>query len=499
MGCTTPPAQQARQARVSAAVGDDAEDCHTDVIARKPSQPRSLAPVEEYGPPLRVAASEPGCCECRRASSPAAPERWLGDKLWYGDHDAVASRAYLSFAIDCATPAEGAVVRVVGSLPELGEWDGRRGVELLPCLDNGLPTGRWESLCIPLLQEPGEELEVSYQFALTSPDGEDRSPALWESSSVSARWVVCRPQAGEVVQVRDRIFGAVHEAASLSVTPLNEAIAAQQRTRPPTPGREDAYQFATSDVLLTFLLSVPESAGSAKGPWPVLLYLHGWFNRDTDSSAMPGLCADGWCQSPHWSASPLPREDCLVLAPQSPPAYYWLRREVWAVEDSKHFACEEYCPSMATALSELLDQTLRLHFGDPRRVYFTGVSMGGYGCLELARVLPGRAAAMALGAPHYSWNAADHRLPALVQELRGTAVWLVHGQDDVLCNYKDSELLVQLLRDVGGEAHLTSEGVEGHATRHVLFGEGSPVLDWLLSHQIAPPSPVFGLAGSPVL
>ena len=79
---------------------------------------------------------------------------------------------------------------------------------------------------------------------------------------------------------------------------------------------------------------------------------------------------------------------------------------------------------MTMAMAALDQETAEFH-GDPDRTYLTGLSLGGYGAWELARLYPHRWAAIAIAAGGIFWSYAPDRwqqastLPAEYAQRRG--------------------------------------------------------------------------------
>eukprot|EP00928_Gymnodinium_smaydae_P033939 TRINITY_DN24169_c0_g1_i2.p1 TRINITY_DN24169_c0_g1~~TRINITY_DN24169_c0_g1_i2.p1 ORF type:complete len:450 (+),score=56.10 TRINITY_DN24169_c0_g1_i2:41-1390(+) len=362
---------------------------------------------------------------------------WMNDTLWQDDSGWAAAQHYLRFTLDVATPPAGSAVRVVGSLPELGSWDHCHGVELVRCHAHGSGE-RWESLCT----------------------------------------VVC---------VQDSMFGSVEAQPRVWKSELADCLNEQWSSRPLMEGLEQPYQVATKDILMTYLVSLPRgSLGGDKMSceWPLLMYLHGYFGRNERAAIMPGLWEKGRRQTPLAGAVDL--GEFVVLSPQAPAGYYWLRRDCstgTGLEDFT-FEREEYCPSIAFALSSLLELIVSKAHVDRQRMYLCGTSMGGYGCLEYARLFPQRFAALALGAPHYAWLSAPHRVPALVSALSQARVWIFHGEDDEICSFEESRSLAQMLVAAGAKVQLTSKGVEGHDAWSKMFCSDSNIVGWFLRHEV---------------
>jgi len=63
---------------------------------------------------------------------------------------------------------------------------------------------------------------------------------------------------------------------------------------------------------------------------------------------------------------------------------------------------------LSLAIAELDAETAEFH-GDPERTYLSGLSMGGYGAWELARLYPRRWARWPFGAGGIFWSYAPER------------------------------------------------------------------------------------------
>ena len=154
--------------------------------------------------------------------------------------------------------------------------------------------------------------------------------------------------------------------------------------------------------------------------WPLMLFLHGAGERgkDTQKVAVHGPLAEVR------KGTNFP---FIIVAPQCPEERIWEN----------------------AALLRLLDEmTSRLRV-DTRRVYLTGLSMGGFGSWRLGMTQPSRFAALApicgggsmidsLAIPH-SQTEALKRLP----------VWAFHGAKDSVVPLAESERMVALFKRLG--------------------------------------------------
>ena len=164
----------------------------------------------------------------------------------------------------------------------------------------------------------------------------------------------------------------------------------------------------------------------------------------------------------------------MMVMPQCPLGNYWTDPEILAM-------------AMAT-----LDQESAEFHGDPDRTYLTGLSMGGYGAWELARLHPHRWAAIAIAAGGIFWSYEPERwqqastLPAeYARALGHTPVWLFHGQEDQMVVPRQSELMYEALKANGGHVRLWLYQGLHHDCWTRAFDE--PELPrWLLAHRSAP-------------
>jgi len=162
----------------------------------------------------------------------------------------------------------------------------------------------------------------------------------------------------------------------------------------------------------------------------------------------------------------------IIVMPQCPLNNYWTDPEM-----------------LAMAMSELDQETAEFQ-ADPERTYLTGLSMGGYGAWELARLHPGRWAAAAIAAGGIFWSYAPERwqqAPALTAEYARAVgrlpVWLFHGSEDNVVSPRQSELMYEALRASGGRVRLWIYQSLKHDCWTRAYDE--PELPrWFLSHHL---------------
>lgn len=202
--------------------------------------------------------------------------------------------------------------------------------------------------------------------------------------------------------------------------------------------------------------------------WPILLFLHGRGERGSEGMwqtqiGLPQAVRD------HPERWPF-----VIVMPQCPQANYWTD------------------PEMLEMAMAALDRETAEFRGDPERTYLSGLSLGGYGAWELARLHTRRWAAVAIAASGVFWSYAPERLqqaatlPAEYAKALGrTPVWLFHGSDDNVIAPRQSELMYQALKTAGGHVRLWYYQGLKHDCWARAYNE--PELPrWLLAHHGGP-------------
>jgi acetyl esterase/lipase len=204
--------------------------------------------------------------------------------------------------------------------------------------------------------------------------------------------------------------------------------------------------------------------------WPVILFLHGRGERGSEGMwqtqiGLPQAVRD------HPERWPF-----VIVMPQCPLSNYWTDPQMLSV-----------------AMASLDQETAEFHL-DPQRTYLTGLSLGGYGAWELARLHPQRWAAVAIAAGGIFWSYAPQRwqqastLPAeYARALGRTPVWLFQGSDDNVVIARQGELMYEALKASGGRVRFwVYQGL-----RHDCWTRayGDPEFPrWLLSHHKRAPA-----------
>jgi acetyl esterase/lipase len=209
--------------------------------------------------------------------------------------------------------------------------------------------------------------------------------------------------------------------------------------------------------------------------WPVILFLHGRGERGSEGMwqtqiGLPQAVRD------HPERWPF-----VIVMPQCPLPSYWTD------------------PDMQAMAMAALDQEAAEFHGDPERTYLTGLSLGGYGSWELARLHPRRWAAVAIAASGVFWSYAPERwqqastLPAEYAHALGrTPIWLFHGTDDTTVPPRQSEMMFAAFKAARGHIRLWLYQGLKHDCWTRAYNE--PELPrWLLAHRNEEPGSRLGV------
>ncbi len=168
-----------------------------------------------------------------------------------------------------------------------------------------------------------------------------------------------------------------------------------------------------------YLLFLPEGYDKSNKLWPLIVFLHGMGESgdDLEKVKLHGLpkIVEKKKDFPF-----------VVLSPQCPTGKWW---------------DEEL-------LINLIDEIVARYNVDDRRIYLTGLSMGGFGTWKLACKYPERFAAIAPicggGEPFDA-----------MRFLKDMPMWVFHGAKDTVVPLRRSEEMVAAVKKVGGKPRFT--------------------------------------------
>jgi predicted peptidase len=208
----------------------------------------------------------------------------------------------------------------------------------------------------------------------------------------------------------------------------------------------------------TYQVYVPFALRGQKNV-PVILFLHGIGQRGEGGFVpVQGAAAV-------FARQYLERVPAVVLLPQCKKGRYW------------------HDPEMERMVMAEIEQTARDFGADEKRLYLTGVSMGGFGAWHMAAAHPEKFAAVVSICGGSPLRAGDRFAP-IARKVGGTPVWVFHGSDDAVVPVSESRQMVEALKRVEGNHVRYSEykGV-GHSVWLNALSERE-LMPWLLAQRL---------------
>ena len=222
------------------------------------------------------------------------------------------------------------------------------------------------------------------------------------------------------------------------------------------------------DQRLQYLLQSPaKDKVKPQSGWPLLLFLHGY-----------GECGDDIKKvKKHGPPKLIGQFDslanCVIISPQCP------HNSWWRVE----------------TLKALVEEVLSHHSDiDARRLYVTGLSMGGYGIWSFLSHYPNYfAAAIPICGGGNPFHLPNNRPPTKsgiknefkpegLKESENLPVWAFHGTKDRSVPIKETEILISLLREAGStQVRFTSYPGAGHVEAWQKAYNNPKLWDWLFA------------------
>ena len=196
-----------------------------------------------------------------------------------------------------------------------------------------------------------------------------------------------------------------------------------------------------------YLEYLPKEYGKGE-KMPLVIFLHGAGERGDDLEL---VARHGWLKHVR-NGQEYP---FVILAPQCPQNDYW--------------GC--YIES----LNAFLDTALKEYDVDPKRVYLTGLSMGGTGTWLWSLANPERfAAVLPVCGSGVCWYAG---------KLVNKPVWAMHGDADTTVDWGESVRMTEAIRKRGGNPKLTLYPRVGHNAWDYAYSDPE-VIEWMLAQKM---------------
>jgi predicted esterase len=181
----------------------------------------------------------------------------------------------------------------------------------------------------------------------------------------------------------------------------------------------------------------------AKNGLPLLVFLHGSGERGNNNEIQLKNGVMAFCEPEQWRKNP-----CFILVPQCPEG------QSWTADRGRPFHPKATPPMHL--LMELIDSTLAQHPEiDRRRIYLTGLSMGGFGTFDL---LARRPELFAAAIPVCGGGDEE-----TVSRFAHIPLWAFHGSRDEVVYPERSRSMTAAIKRAGGSPHYREYHTLGHA------------------------------------
>jgi predicted peptidase len=215
---------------------------------------------------------------------------------------------------------------------------------------------------------------------------------------------------------------------------------------------------------LPYRIHLPKSMDKSK-KYPLVIFLHGAGERGNENKKQ---LAHGAKDILKYSRSN--NEPVIIIAPQCPKKKQWVNTP-WG--KLSHTMPKEPSIPMALAISLLKSKVNNLPV-DVKRVYVSGLSMGGYGTWDIIQRMPDYfAAAIPVCGGGDSAEA---------PKLKNLPIWCFHGGNDRVVKTKRSQDMIAAIKKAGGSPKYTEYPGVGHNSWSATFSN-KEVLKWLFEQK----------------
>ncbi len=202
---------------------------------------------------------------------------------------------------------------------------------------------------------------------------------------------------------------------------------------------------------------------------PVFIFLHGAGERGSDNRAQTKVGLPALIQSLDSLDSLIP--NYVIYAPQCPLDKKWVDTD-WTLPG--HKMASKLNPPLAAAMVGFVQVLRENPTLDRRRIYLTGLSMGGFGAWELLQRYPQYfAAAIPI------CGGGD---PAQIDARTRTPIWAFHGRKDKLVKVSRTTEMVDALIAKGHHPQMNILEDQGHLCWNAVY-KNVEVIRWFISQS----------------
>lgn len=217
---------------------------------------------------------------------------------------------------------------------------------------------------------------------------------------------------------------------------------------------------------LNYRLLIPKDyspAGTEK--FPLVLFLHGAGERGDDNKKQLVHGTREFATEANRTKYP-----CFVIAPQCPNDKKWAEVD-WSSDTHKQPAEDSISLKLTRELMKSLEKEFRI---DDKRLYVTGLSMGGYGTWDMITRTPDLfAAAIPI------CGGADETTADRITKL---PVWAFHGDKDGAVKPERSRRMIAAIEKAGGKPKYTEYPGVGHDSWTQTYANPE-VMAWLFAQK----------------
>lgn len=211
-------------------------------------------------------------------------------------------------------------------------------------------------------------------------------------------------------------------------------------------------EFSTShnlSVSFKYYIYFPENYYDSDTSFPMVLFLHGSGERGDDI----GLVEEHGIPKMINNGHTFP---FITVAPQCPKFQRWSE------------------PLYSKALIFLVEEIIRNNRVDIGRIYATGLSMGGYGTLSIAKERPDLFSAIV---PVCGGMDITN-----IENLKEIPIWLFHGDADEVVPVENSELIYDLLKPINPDIKITIYKGVNHNSWDRTY-DNKKMYEWMLKQS----------------
>jgi len=212
---------------------------------------------------------------------------------------------------------------------------------------------------------------------------------------------------------------------------------------------EEFLTIVTPPVSLKYYIYLPNNYNESNSNFPLVLFLHGAGERGDDLNmveihGIPKMINNG-------EEFPF-----ITVAPQCPAFQWWSE------------------PVYVKTLIKLIEEIINNYKIDTKRIYATGLSMGGYGTLAIAKERPDLFSAIIPVCGGMDTTG--------IRKLKNIPIWLFHGDADEVVPVENSKLIYEILKPLNPDIKITIYEAVNHNSWDITYSN-KKIYEWLLDNK----------------